>query len=234
MQKIELQPAFVLHTRPYRDTSLIVEFFTLEYGRVAAVARGVRKTKNPKRSILNPFIPLLISVQGKGNLKLLTHVETYGLNCQLEKKHLYSGLYLNELLIRLLPEWDAHENIYLLYINALLGLGGGMAIEPILRRFETALLTELGYGIDWSIDALTNREIDPEHHYALDVEKGFVLVNEHNNNEYSFLGEDIISAGTSNYKLKSTLRAAKLINRLLLKPLLGSKPLQARALFVGV
>ena len=118
----EHQPAYVLHTRPYRDTSLLVDFFTPEFGRLSAVVRGVRSGKAPKRNLLNPFSRLLISFQGKSNLKLVTGFEAETPNVHLLEKYLYSGFYLNELLVRLLPELDAHADIFLLYQQSLQAL----------------------------------------------------------------------------------------------------------------
>ena len=115
----ELQPAFVLHTRPYRDTSMLVDFLTPQFGRFTAVARGVRARKTIKRNLLNPFAGLLISFQGKTDLKLLTGFEAGTPHFSLTAKHLYSGFYLNELLMRLLPAFDAHDDIFHLYLRKL-------------------------------------------------------------------------------------------------------------------
>lgn len=241
MQNIQLQVAFVLHTRAYRDTSLIVEFFTPDYGRLSAVARGVRKRKNLKRSLFNPFIPLLISVQGKGSLKLLTHVEAAGKPVSLIKKSLFAGLYVNELLNRLLPEWDAHHVIYQYYYEVMLKLEEDAPLEPILRCFEMQLLNELGYGIDWYNDAELACPIVPGELYQLDAGSGFTLAGSHSLEiaqphnvklqRHQFRGDDILAIAAGNYHLAEVRKVAKKINRLLLRPLLGSKPLQARSLF---
>src|SRR4051812_11493872 len=137
--QIELQPAYILHTRPYRDTSMLVDFITPEFGRITAVARGVRSRKTPKRNLLNPFTRLLISFQGKTDLKLLTHFEAEGTHFTLAAKHLFSGFYLNELLVRLLPDLDAHPEIYSLYEQSLQQLNAQQDLEPILRFFELQL-----------------------------------------------------------------------------------------------
>src|SRR5690606_31339497 len=131
--RIELQPAYVVHSRAYRDTSMLVDFFTPDYGRITAVARGVRKAKSSKRALLNPFLPLLISVQGKTSLKLLTHVEACAVRAwRLQGERLFSGLYVNELLVRLLPEWDAYQELYADYNVTLETLDCVGSVEPVL------------------------------------------------------------------------------------------------------
>lgn len=232
MQKIQLQPGFVIHTRAYRDTSLIVEFFTPNYGRLSAVVRGVRKRKSPKRSLFNPFIPLLISIQGKGSLKLLTQVEAAGEAILLVQDRLFAGMYINELLNRLLLEWDAHEGIYHSYCEVLPKLQSETLLEPVLRHFETQLLQELGYGIDWLCEASSGKPIMPGGWYRLDVGSGFILLAENLRNRVQcFQGEKLLAIAAGNYHLEGVGQVAKQINRLLLQPLLGSRPLQARALF---
>src|SRR5690606_35883758 len=155
--RLELQPAFILHVRPYRDTSLLVDFFTPTCGRVSAVARGMRQRKSTARVLLNPFTRLLISLQGKSELKLLTAVESDNRFFNLQGEQLYSGFYLNELLMRSLPVLDAHEQLFGFYEQSLMALQAGQDLEPVLRSFELELLAELGYGVDFEQDALTGR-----------------------------------------------------------------------------
>lgn len=173
--RIELQTAYVLHTRPYRDTSLLVDFFTPEFGRVAAVARGVRQRKGGKRALLNPFNRLLISWQGKQSLKLLTASEMDGPGCFLAGAQLYSGFYLNELLVRLLPEMDAHARVFFDYQQSLQLLQSGAELEPLLRCFEFNVLQELGYAINFATDAYSGAAISTDEVYRFDSQAGFYL-----------------------------------------------------------
>ncbi len=227
----ELQPAYILHTRPYRDTSMLVDFLTPEFGRITAVARGVRSRKTPKRNLLNPFTRLLISFQGKTDLKLLTHFEAEGEHFTLCAKHLFSGFYLNELLVRLLPEFDAHPEIYSLYEHSLQQLNARQDLEPILRSFELQLLNELGYGIDFGSDAKTGELILPNAHYCLDITQGLYLAHANVPHNFQFSGQHIKAIAQGDFILPEVKQTAKRITRILLKPLLGNKPLMSRELF---
>ncbi|RYY03130.1 MAG: DNA repair protein RecO [Gammaproteobacteria bacterium] len=229
--QIELQPAYILHTRPYRDTSMLVDFLTPEFGRITAVARGVRSRKTPKRNLLNPFTRLLISFQGKTDLKLLTHFESEGTHFTLTAKHLFSGFYLNELLVRLLPELDAHQELYNLYEQSLHSLKSQADLEPVLRHFELQLLNELGYGIDFVADAKSGNEIAHCENYCLDVTQGFYMADTSVSSNFKFSGAHIHAIAQREFTSPEIKKTAKHITRILLKPLLGSKPLMSRELF---
>lgn len=228
---VELQPAYVLHTRPYRDTSMLVDFFTPHYGRVTAVARGVRSRKATKRNLLNPFTRLLISFQGKTDLKLLTHFEATGAHYALMAKHLFSGFYLNELLVRLLPELDPHQVIFALYEQSLHDLHMQADLEPVLRLFEFQLLQELGYGIDFEFDAKSSEKMLPESYYCLDAGLGFFQDNENLSVQAQYLGRHLLAISQSDFSQADVKQSAKRISRTLLKPLLGARPLTSRELF---
>lgn len=240
--RIELQPAYILHTRPYRDTSLLVDFLTPEYGRVSAVVRGVRQRKGGKRSLLNPFNQLLISWQGKRELKLLTGVEADGPSCFLAGAQIYSGFYLNELLIRLLPEMDAHPALFYIYQDALSALQANAELEPLLRCFELNLLQELGYAMNFAEDAQTGHKILQEENYRFDAQSGFYhypLSNVQAKTTGSstvvpcFSGDIILAIGARDFSQTTTRLAAKRLSRLMLQPLLGSRSLKSRELFMS-
>lgn len=226
----DLQPAYILHTRPYRDTSMLVDFFTPHLGRVTAVARGVRSRKAPKRSLLNPFTRLLIAVQGKTDLKLLTQFEAEGLQFALSAKHLFSGFYLNELLVRLLPELDAHPDIFALYEQSLTELNDQQDLEPVLRRFELQLLEALGYGVDFNLDANSGLAL-ADGDYCLDTSLGFYLAESGAVNSSHFPGGHLRAIAAGDFTEAAVRQTAKRITRILLKPLLGDKPLTSRQLF---
>ena len=122
MMRVALQPAYVLHSRPYRDSSALVEMFTAEHGRLSLVARGARNRgrKGSLSSLLQPFIPLLISFSGRAELKTLGKLEAAGGGRTLRGERLYSGLYMNELLVRLLHRQDAHPRLFAAYGEACL------------------------------------------------------------------------------------------------------------------
>jgi DNA repair protein RecO (recombination protein O) len=228
---VELQPAYILHTRPYRDTSMLVDFFTPEFGRITAVARGVRSRKTPKRNLLNPFTRLLISFQGKTDLKLLTHFEAEGTHFTLTARHLFSGFYLNELMVRLLPELDSHPDIYTLYDQSLQALNAQHDLEPILRYFEFQLLNELGYGIHFEADAKSGVELSDSCNYCLDSGLGFYQAEIDVPVNFKFPGQHLLAIAARDFSQPDVKQTAKRISRILLKPLLGSKPLMSRELF---
>lgn len=233
MLRAEHQLAYLLHLRPYRDTSAIVELFTENYGRIALVARGVRSSKNAKRQLLIPFHALLVSFQGARDLKLLTHMESAQSHYFFTGKRLFSALYLNELIVRLLPEMDAHPQLFANYQVALEALHKDEDLEPLLRRFEFLLLQELGYSISFTHQANHVDPIIAEAFYACDREQGFFEIDPANGSyQLSIKGEDMLAIAQGDYQKLSSRKAAKALSRYLLKPLLGNKPLRSRELFI--
>ena len=150
----DAEPAFVLHAYPFRETSLIVEAFSRNFGRVALVAKGARRPKSSLRGLLLAFQPLLLSWTGKAELRTLTRAEWQGGQPPLPGLALICGFYLNELLLKLLPREDPHERLFDYYQQALLALAREPEPAVVLRRFELLLLTELGYAL------LLEREAD--------------------------------------------------------------------------
>jgi DNA repair protein RecO (recombination protein O) len=210
---------------------MLVDFLTPDFGRITAVARGVRSRKTPKRNLLNPFTRLLISFQGKTDLKLLTHFESEGTYFTLTAKHLFSGFYLNELLVRLLPEFDAHLELYSLYEQSLCSLKSQQDLEPVLRHFELQMLGELGYGIDFISDSQSGEIISQDENYCLDIQQGFYLAQSDVPAGFQFSGQHIQAIAKRDFNSLEVKHAAKRMTRLLLKPLLGNKPLASRELF---
>ena len=179
--RVRLQPGFILHSRAYRDTSSILEVFTPEYGRVSIVARGNRRKSRGGASgaLLQLFQPLLLSFSGRGELKTLTDRETAGPAYGLRGERLFSGLYINELLVRLLHRYDAHPGLFVAYGNALLNLAGHELIELVLRRFEMQLLDELGYSFDLRVDGETGEAVREDAWYHYHGDHGLVERNAH-------------------------------------------------------
>ena len=169
-QRRDDQPAFVLLTYPYRETSLIVEAFTPEYGRVALVARGAKRPRSELRGLLQGFQPLLLSWSGQQELKTLLKAEWRGGLPLVTGSALLCGFYVNELLLKLLAREDAHPRLFAQYETALGELAAGREQAPTLRRFELALLTELGYALPLLREADTGAPVEPaaRYHYAFD------------------------------------------------------------------
>ena len=231
MKPVELQRAYILHTRPYRDTSLLVDFLTVDFGRVSAVVRGVRQRKGSKRQLFNPFQRLLISWQGNSSLKLLTAFESDNVSIPLVGTGLYSGFYLNELLMRLLQEMDPHSEVFDAYQLCLIGLRNAQELEPVLREFEFRLLSELGYGLDFTHDALTQEAVRGDRLYRCDTQEGFSKCMPGSPANLVFDGSCLLAIAAGDYSAPETRQSAKRLTRMLLKPLLGSRPLKSRELF---
>jgi DNA repair protein RecO (recombination protein O) len=169
-QRRDDEPAFVLHTYPYRETSVIVEALTAGYGRVAMVARGAKRPRSELRGILQGFQPLLLSWSGQAELKTLIRAEWRGGLPLVGGSALLCGFYLNELLLKLLPREDPHPRLFAAYEAALTELAAGGEQAPLLRRFEVQLLAELGYALPLVREADTDEPVDPaaRYHYAFD------------------------------------------------------------------
>ena len=175
-ERIERQPAFVLHERAYRETSALLELFTRDLGRVAVVARGLRAAK-PRipRGSLRAGQPIECGLLLRGELGQLIAAEPVGLPRLLTGVHLQSALYLNELLARLLERHDPHPILFDAYANLLGSMPDDRdALGFALRRFESLLLGEIGYGIDFGIDASSGEAVVAEARYRVIAEHGVV------------------------------------------------------------
>ena len=171
--RVEGQPAFILHGRPYRETSLLLECLTRDHGRVGLVARGVRRerTRIP-RALLQPLIPIRLGWNGRGELATLTQVEAVASGFDLAGDALLCALYLNELVLRITPRQDPHPQMFADYAETLARLARGEAQAWTLRRFERDLLAHLGYGLILDVDGDAGAPLDPERDYAYRHEHG--------------------------------------------------------------
>ena len=224
---LELCAGLVIHSRPFRDSSLIVESFTREYGRVPMVAKGVTgssKRNQLRRAALQPFNTVAFRWTGRGDLKTLTDVEMLE-SRQLQGAFLFAGLYLNELLERLLPRDDPQPNLFTAYLTALVALQQQSPLEPELRQFEWLLLAELGYALALDED-VQGQPLSAEASYAFFPEQGL------QRSARGIAGEALMAAARGEWNAES-LRAAKQVNRAALAVLLGSAPLRSRALFTS-
>jgi DNA repair protein RecO (recombination protein O) len=174
--RVEQQSAFVLHSRAYRETSLLLECLTHDYGRVGLIARGVRSQRSRlPRALLQPLIPLSMSWSGGGELATLTAVESVDVSPGLGGEALLCGLYLNELVLRLTVRQDPHAEVFDRYALTLQRLAAGESPAWTLRRFERDLLEHLGYGINLGLDVATGVPVDPFAQYGYRQEAGPTL-----------------------------------------------------------
>jgi len=175
MSRIQLEPAYVLHSRSFRETSLIVEAFTREHGRVAVVARGVKSARSRRRNVLQPFRPLLLSWNQKSDLGTLTAVDQVASPPALQGQALYCGLYLNELLMRLLHRGDPHAEVFERYRQVLSELVSESSPQPLLRIFEKHLLEAIGYAMLLDREPDSGAAIQPQLWYDYQPQRGPVL-----------------------------------------------------------
>ncbi len=170
--RVLLQPAFILHRRPYLNTSLLLEAFSREQGRLGLVARGASAPRSRLKGLLQPFTPLLLSWTGAGELATLTGAEEAGRPVPLPPNRVLAGLYVNELLVRLLPRQDAQPGLFAAYETVLAELATADGEEPPLRRFEKKLLEELGYGLTLDREAASGVPIVAEERYRYVLDRG--------------------------------------------------------------
>lgn len=219
------QPAFVLHSRAYRESSALVDFLTPQ-GRLRAVLRGARGKAG---TLARPFVSLDAEFRGRSELKNVSRLEANGIPMLLGGQALFSGLYLNELLIRLLPAEDPHPILFDHYAMTLQALAAGRAIEPLLRSFEWRLLGELGYGFALDID-LHGEPIAPAGLYRLQTDDGLVPVGQFQPGV--FQGAELLAMAEADWSAVGALAAAKRLMRQALAPHLGGRPLVSRELFM--
>lgn len=224
------QRAFVLHGRPYSETSLLLDLFTEGNGKIRILAKGARSRRSNLKGCLQPFTPLLVRWGGKGEIKTLRNAEAVSLALPLTGTMLYSGLYVNELLVRVLDQETAYPSLFFDYLQCLQVLAGATdSFEHSLRRFELALLEQLGYGIDFLHCAGSGEPVAEHMTYRYREEKGFIasLIND----RLTFTGKDLMALAAREFNDADTLKAAKRFTRMALKPYLGNKPLKSRELF---
>ena len=230
-QRIDQQPGFVLHSYPYRETSLIVEVFSRDHGRIGLVAKGARRPMSQLRGVLMAFQPLLIDWSGGGEMKTLVRAEWQGGQPLLGGQALLCAYYLNELLMRLLPREDPHPVLFRAYGDALRALAAGEGQEVILRRFELALLQELGYGLQLDLDA-DGAPVRPELRYAYIIERGAVPLDEYGIDDPSVVaGRVLLDMARGDFREPETLAGAKALMRRLIQHYLGGQQLQSRRVF---
>lgn len=235
--RVQLQPCYLLHRRPFRDNSELLDVFSVEHGRLGLVARGLsrRRRGGPLGAVLQPFRPLLLSFSGKGELLTLTGAESGGELPPLHGEALLSAFYLSELLLRLLQRFEVQPAVFTAYGAAIADLsdvaGGGnarVALEPALRRFEFRLLEELGYAVDLCTEASRGAAIRADASYALVPDFGFRELATASNS--SFNGAEVIAIAQGHFHGANGLAAKRMV-RILLNPHLGSAPLRSRSMF---
>jgi len=229
-QRLEDQQAFVLHSYPYRETSLLLEVFSRQHGRVALVARGARRPRSALRGLLMGFQPLLLSWFGKSELRTLHRAEWQGGQPQLQGTALLCGFYLNELLLNLMARDDAHEQLFDYYQHTLQCLAGEADHASTLRRFEKHMLQELGYALLLGQEADTGKAIDPDALYRYVIERGAVADTPDVSESFAVSGKTLLDMADDDYRDAVSARQGKQLMRMLLNHHLAGKPLHTREL----
>jgi DNA repair protein RecO (recombination protein O) len=235
--RVQLQPAYVLHHRPYRDTSRILELFTRDHGRVSVFARGARGSRDKSASlasVLQPFNRVLVSWTGRGEAGQLTQAEFDGAFSVMPPDQLVNGYYVNELVLKLFARHDAHADVFGLYdatISALKVSGGEIRA---LRVFEKRLLEALGYGLVLHVDAVTRLPVDPDRMYHYRLEQGAVRALDLAEGSLVFAGSSLLSLAREEMATSSTLSDARRLLRAALDQCLDGRELKSRQVLLAL
>lgn len=226
LEIVENQTVYVLHSRPFRDSSLLVHLLSKDYGRVNVIAKGARKQsgKRQVRQPLQALLPLQADWQGRSDLKTLLRWESKSSPLMLQGDRLYSALYINELLLRLLPENDSAAELFEPYQVCLQALNTDCDLQPLLRNFELHLLTELGYGLDFET-AENGAQIDAGDYYHWQTSGLFISAG---SQASAYPGEHLQAIARRDFSDSAVLNSAKRLMRQVFDNLLDHKPLKTR------
>ncbi len=243
-KRVDGQAAYVLHLHPYSETSLVVDVFTRDHGRVPLLARGARRPRSAMRGMLMSFQPLELGWFGGGEVKTLAKAEWLGGMPLLGGRCLLLGYYLNELLLKMLPREDAHVALFDAYAAALQALAAGGADAPELRRFEKTLLKELGYGLTLEVDVESGLAVVPDRQYAFLIERGPVArvpggtqsagLGDTAPDAPALSGKTLLDMAADDYSDPRTRVESRQLMRQLIAHHLGGKPLQSRRVFIDL
>lgn len=233
--RVDPTPCFILHNRPYRETSLLIDVFSLSEGRISLIVRGARtdNKKSAKQSLLQPYQKVLIGWYGKGDLGTATTIETTGTNYKLNGRRLISGFYVNELVLRLLHRHEPHAELFQHYENALFRLAGLEDEQKALRIFEKKILESVGFGLVLDHEIRTMEKIEHGEVYEYHLESGPALqVNgKRDENAVQIHGSTLTSLQQEDLSDPVTLKEARTLMRKIISSVIGTKPLASRELY---
>lgn len=231
MQKVQLQPAYVLHARPFRESSQLLELLTRDAGRIGLVARGSRGAKSRWRGTLQPFRPLLVSWSRRGELGTLTDASQVAAPPPLLGESLYCGLYINELTLRLLIRDDPHPEVFEQYRATLGGLVDGDALQSILRLYEKQLLDATGFGLILDHEHGSSQPLRRDAWYDYQPERGPVRVSDSAQGREGVVPGSALLALDAGEVEAEHWRALRQMMRRVLRLRLGDKPLASESLY---
>ena len=229
--RVLLEPGFILHSRPYRESSVLLEALSRDHGRIGLVAKGARGGRSRWKSLLQPFRPLLLSWTQRGELGTLTGADQVAAPPAMTGEPLFCALYANELLVRFLQRSDPHAGLFDQYRQMLAALTGGQAPQPVLRLFEYQVLMAAGFGLQLEHESATGQQIRADAWYLYQPESGPVL-----REPQAEQGEELVS-GAALLALKSGeisdqyLKELKFLMRKLIRYYLGDRAIKSQQLF---
>lgn len=232
-RRVQQQPAFLLHYRPFRDTSLLLDVFSRDHGKLALVARGARSGKSRLKGLLRPFMPLRMSWLLRTDLGTLTGAEIDGQPLTLSGDALLSGYYINELVLHFLHRHDAQPEAFAAYQQTVSLLAAAEDPSPVLRNFEIELLRLLGYALNFEHDAVSHADIDASANYEYRADQGPVQVSR-DNGPMVFSGELIIAIREHRFGEPEVQRAANRLLRNVVSHHLAGKELKSRKVLVDL
>jgi DNA repair protein RecO (recombination protein O) len=230
---VECHNAFILHRRPYGETSQLVDLFCQDIGKVSLIFKGGRSSTRMKRGMAQPFTLLLAYYFGRGNLKTVKSLEAQTQVVPLHGQRLYIAMYINELLYRLLQAETACDGLFECYQRTLISIARDDDPQKALRLFELTLLETLGYGVNFEHDVYSDEAIEAGFQYQYQQQLGFFAKQAICKPELVYDGQDIINLSQRNLESADTLKMAKRFCRQALANLLGDKPLHSRTLFAA-
>jgi DNA repair protein RecO (recombination protein O) len=231
--RISGQPGFVLHSYPYKETSLIADMFTRDHGRVGLVAKGAKRPHSKLRGVLQTFQPLSVAWSGRSELRTLIDAEWVGGMLPLEKTALLCGFYLNELLVKLLARDDPHPALFDHYVATLNQLAHNEPAQIVLRKFERALLKETGVAADFTRCTSTRAPVEPGGEYVVDPERGPRPVRI-SDSWPVVTGKTLLDMEHEDYADPVTQSQSKQLMRFLLAHHLGGAPLNTRQILIDL
>ncbi len=231
--RVTAQPGFVLHSYPHRETSLIIDVFSRDYGRIALVAKGAKRPLSKLRGVLQTFQPLSLSWSGKSEIRTLIAAEWVGGLLPLEKSALLCGFYLNELLVKLVARDDPHPALFDHYVTTLNQLAHQEPAPIVLRQFERALLKQTGVAGDFTRCTSSRQPVDPAESYVVDPERGPRLARAADSWP-RVSGKTLLDMEREDYSDAVTQAQSKVLMRFLLAYHLGGAPLNTRQILIDL
>jgi DNA repair protein RecO (recombination protein O) len=226
---VHSQPAFILRQLHYRESSLIIDVLTRDFGKISLIAKGVRKAKSKTAGLMRPFVALSLSFVGKSDLRTMTDAETSGLPNELTGLALYCGFYINELVGNFLHKDDPHQEVFQDYKECLELLAQGTEIEAALRDFELKLLDNVGYGFNLSYDVRHEKPIEAKKKYVFNKNDGLV-----EDADGQFSGAVLQLIAQRQFEAPQVLSEAKLLMRTIIDSHLQGKQLKSRSVINNI